>query len=140
MADLLECLIQIKALRHTLEWTGLVSERELAEREPVRLWERMADAERRAAAALGTATAACASSGDGADGPRAVFAALRRANLVRLEGCTAAQLAGLIEWPGRPATTVADLVAIMLAHDTDALGEWRRERACRTNRIPSRVP
>jgi hypothetical protein len=37
-------------------------------------------------------------------------------------------LAGPIIWPGRRSTTVADLVAIMLAHDTENLGGLRRSR------------
>jgi len=54
---------------------------------------------------------------------------LRRANLAMLDGCRAAQLSGLVEWQGRPSTTVADLVAIMLAHDAEALGHLRGRRA-----------
>jgi hypothetical protein len=43
-----------------------------------------------------------------------------------LDRCTAAQLSGLVDWPGRPSTTVADLVAIMLAHDTALLAVLRQ--------------
>jgi hypothetical protein len=45
-----------------------------------------------------------------------------------LDRCTAADLAGVVAWSGRPSTSVADLVAIMLANDTEALGELRRAR------------
>lgn len=130
MADLLECLIQIAALRDALE---MVTDRACAGIPPglgpvTVSWPRLADAERRFAAALGAAGAGTASSCGGPEGARRAFVALRRANLARLDGCTAAQLGGLVTWPGRPSTTVADLVAIMLANDTEALCELRRAR------------
>jgi hypothetical protein len=133
MADLLECVIQIKALREALatamdarSTSSLMS----AEMQGVPVWQRMASAERRYAVVLGTRTG-------GGTGPElpdagpAAFVSLRLANLARLDRCTAAQLAGLVEWPGRPSTTVADVVAIMLANDTEALGELRRDGARR---------
>jgi hypothetical protein len=130
MADLLECVIQIRALREALATaadarspSGLMS----AEIQGVPVWQRMAGAERRYAVALGTSIAGGMDPAPPDAGPEA-FAALRRANLARLDRCTAAQLAGLVEWPGRPSTTVADVVAIMLANDTEALGELRRAR------------
>jgi hypothetical protein len=138
MADLLECLIQVKALREALEMvTGSISGEALAEIGPVTVsgvWQRMADAERRYAQALGTTAGSRRRTASEAERPvdaRDRFMDRRRANLAMLEGCTAAQLAGFVEWPGRPSTTVADLVAIMLAHDTDALGALRRTRARR---------
>jgi uncharacterized membrane protein YgaE (UPF0421/DUF939 family) len=129
MADLLECLIQIKALRDTLERTASFFRDAPAESERALVWTRMADAERRYAAALGTAAGANACSGDEPDEVRRAFVALRHANLAALERCTASELAGAIVWPGRRSTTIADLVAIMLAHDTDVLGELRRWRS-----------
>ena len=89
----------------------------------------MAEAERRYAVALGTAFAGGANAAAGCG----EFVAMRRANLAMLDRCTAAELAGVVAWPGRPSTTVADVVAIMLAYDTEALGERRRDR-CRPER------
>jgi len=137
MADLLECVIQIKALGEALEMVTLPnSARHSPETERATIsgvWRRMADAERRYARALGAAGAA-APSGEGPDDARGVFVALRRSNLARLDGCTAAQLNGPVEWPGRPSTTVADLVAVMLANDTEALGGLRRARPVHRHR------
>jgi len=128
MADLLECLIQVKALRETL----VVAETEIAEEEPVPGWQRLADDERRYALALrtdGPLRPDLTSTARVPAGSLAEFVRLRRANLAMLDGCRAAQLSGLVEWQGRPSTTVADLVAIMLANDTEVLGAWRRARA-----------
>ena len=130
MADLLECLIQIAALRDALE---MATDRRSAglspEPRPAAVsGPRLADAERRFAAALGAADAGTASSRGDAEDERRAFVALRRANLAKLDACTAAQLCGLVTWPGRPSTTVADLVAIMLANDTEALCELRSAR------------
>jgi len=125
MADLLECVIQIKALGETLERiTRLIP----GEDESGALAQ-LAGAERRYALALGTdgtARPGAASSAEVAADTRVEFVVRRRANLARLEGCTAAELAGFVAWPGRRSTTVADLVAIMLANDTEILGEVRR--------------
>ncbi len=129
MADLLECLIQIKALGEALAGPSCDSSGESADGELARVWERMADAERRYANALGTRLAGGpppARSQEGAAAASVVFASLRRANLEMLDRCTAAQLSALVDWPGRPSTTVADLVAIMLAHDTALLAVLRQ--------------
>ena len=135
MADLLECLIQIKALREALGLgTRAIDGGTSPEMGPVTIsevWQRMAEAERRYAMALGTAIAGGAEADRSDDGPAAErdrFVTWRRANLAMLDRCTAAELAGFVAWPGRPSTTVADLVAIMLANDTEALGELRRAR------------
>jgi len=135
MADLLECLIQTKALREALRvGARAIDGGTSAEMGPVTIsgvWERMAELERRCAMALGTAIAGGAETAPSDDGPgasRERFVAWRRANLAMLDRCTAAELAGFVEWPGRPSTTVADLVAIMLASDTEGLGELRRAR------------
>ena len=133
MADLLECLIQIKALGESLEMVTLsISARMSPEMESVTIsevWRRMAEAERHYANALGTQRGArveIAALHERGAVAREEFVAHRRSNLATLNCCTAAQLAGSIEWPGRPSTTVADLVAIMLANDTEVLGEVRR--------------
>jgi hypothetical protein len=136
MADLLECLIQVKALRETL---GMVTPGDSATTSPDAgsvtasgVWHRMAEAERRYAAALGTdgpAEPGRTSAARAAAGEMAEFVRWRRANLYVLERCSAARLAGPVEWPGRRSTTVADLVAIMLASDTDVLGALRRVRS-----------
>jgi len=134
MADLLECLIQIKALGEALAGPACDSAGESADGEPARVWKRMADAERRYAKALGTRLAGGpppARSQEGAVAASVVFASLRRANLDMLDRCTAAQLSGLVDWPGRPSTTVADLVAIMLAHDTALLAVFRQRGSTR---------
>ena len=128
MADLLECLIQVKALRETL----VLAETGTAEKAPVPVWQRLAEAERRYALALegvGPLRPKLTPSAQAPAGSLAEFVRLRRANLAMLDGYRAAQLSGLVDWPGRPSTTVADLVAIMLANDTEVLGEWRRARA-----------
>ena len=125
MADLLECLIQIKALRETLERVASLSGSAPAAADELDVWNRMADAERSYAAALGTAAGETSPSGGHSDEARRVFVALRHVNLSALERCAASQLAGPIIWPGRRSTTVADLVAIMLAHDTENLGGLR---------------
>ena len=129
MADLLECLIQIKALGEALAGPSCGPSEQSADGERARVWERMADAERRYANALGTRRAGGpppARSQEGAAVASVVFASLRRANLERLDRCTAAQLSGKVDWPGRPSTTVADLVAIMLAHDAAVLAVLRQ--------------
>jgi len=144
MADLLECVIQIKALRETLALaeteTPSIAGAGPADAEAAPVWPRMADAERRYAEALGTEAgvrpAGATESGDSARA-RAAFAAGRRANLAMLGDCSAAQLGGPVEWPGRPSTTVADLVAIMLANDTEVLGGLRHGRSAHESRAPT---
>jgi hypothetical protein len=131
VADLLECVIQIKALENSIERLGrFVAAAPADVRAQVEaLVGRLAAAERvYARAGLGL---------EGEDGPLPpapaldAFVAERRANLRILEACTADQLGGLAPWPGRPGTTVADLVAIMLANDTDMIGELQRLCASR---------
>jgi len=133
MADLLECIIQTTALREALRvGTRFLDGGSSLEMGPVTIsgvWQRMATAERRYAVALGTTIAGDAAPAPPDVGPAAEveeFVAMRRANLAKLDRCTGAELAGFVEWTGRPLTTVADLVAIMLANDTEVLGELRR--------------
>ena len=97
----------------------------------VPVWQIMCEAERRYAEALGAETGVRAempASELGTAAAREGFVERRRADLAMLSSCSAAQLGDSVEWPGRPATTVADLVAIMLANDTEVLGELRRTR------------
>jgi hypothetical protein len=132
MADLLECLIQIKALGESLDMvTRSMSAGSSPETEGVTrsgVWRRMAEAERHYAIALGAEAEVqpkIAAEDSGTASAKTEFVAQRRANLSVLSRCTAAQLAGIVEWPGRRSTTVADLVAVMLANDTEVLGELR---------------
>ena len=125
VADLLECLIQIKALEHSIgRIERLVAAAPSAAGAQVgALVARLAAAERTYGRAGLRLTDA-----DGSSQPSPAleaFIALRRANLEVLQVCTAADLASRVTWPGRGHTTVADLVAIMLAHDTEVLGELR---------------
>jgi len=126
MADLLEGLIQIKALTHSI--TRL--ERWVAEapaethRTVAALLERLVEAERAYARdGLGLAVEGAAG---GPTSPMDAFRRMRQANLAVLEACSADALGRRVDWPGRPGTSVADLVAIMLAHDTERIGEIRR--------------
>ena len=138
MADLLECVIQIKALADT--------PRRLAGR----LHEARARAAFDAAPILGEllvyeswlrASIEAGLSGDeataGAEpapgtplhprlshpGETALeeFSARRAAVVRRLDACSAAQLSKVVLVAGRGPTTVADLVALALAHDTDTI-------------------
>lgn len=139
MADLLECVIQIKALaesiarlRHLVgavaatndpRFEALLAQLVDAERSVARVWQ----AVRFSAALRGHRSA---ENHFGSDFPGTVsaideFIALRLANLDVLQACTAADLASPVTWPGRCHTTVADLVAIVLASDTEVLGELR---------------
>jgi uncharacterized damage-inducible protein DinB len=53
------------------------------------------------------------------------FRARRAETLELLSGCSAAQLERVGVHPARGEITVADLVALMLAHDTDHVGQMR---------------
>jgi hypothetical protein len=126
VADLLECLIQLKALGHSIDRLERFAAVVPAAVRPKAdaILDRLLEAEQAYAEALGgrglvrpTATAVTRV---------ATFAAARRATFDRLQGYSAEQLGRPVDWPGRPATSVADLVAIMLAHDTELIGELRR--------------
>ncbi len=54
------------------------------------------------------------------------FCTRRAATVAVLEQCSAEQLNRTGAEPSRGQMTVADLVALMLAHDTDCLGELSR--------------
>lgn len=126
MADLLECLIQIKALTHSIaRLERLVAEAPAeTQRTVAALLEGLSEAERAYARdGLGVAVEDAAG---GPASPMDAFRAARQANLAVLEACSAEALGRRVEWPGRPGTSIADLVAIMLAHDTERIGEIRR--------------
>ena len=131
MADLLECLIQIKALAHTRD--RLVQM--LTSAEPAAngrgaaqaadiLVQQLTALERRYVQALRPGADSAGQPPDRTADP-ALFAALRTANLEWLSACSADELAAAVAWPGRVFTTVADLVAVMLAGDTDAIASLR---------------
>jgi hypothetical protein len=148
VADLLECLIQIRALEETSRRLArLVAAYPPAswqqapeghpEAAPVAVLGEMLAAEQRFGEALRTALGRY---GEGAGGPSpppssrgtevpqllASFHELRRENLALLAGCSAADLARLHPtwWGGRG--TVADLVAEAVASDTERVGNLRR--------------
>jgi hypothetical protein len=150
MADLLECLIQMKALADT--------PRRLAQRLPahgpdaapaVPVLKGLIEYE---AWLLGCVEVGVASAGalvaaeprDGAssvpggdESPSALlarFGMLREVTVARLDTLTAAQLAARVFVSGRGPTTVADLVALALAHDTDGIA-----RIVRASSRPTRT-
>jgi hypothetical protein len=144
VADLLECLIQVKGVsdtprrlavraadvcanasspadaeRRVREVAGQLAAAEVVYRDCLSM---MLTVERPALPALpGTRAAPAAELS--AEEARAVFAARRADTVQVLEQCSAAQLNRIGIEPARGPMTVADLVALMLAHDTDALGD-----------------
>lgn len=146
MADLLECLIQVKGVADTPRRLAVRSAALVAAvgapdagRTVQEVTARLADAEivfrdclsMMLAAESPTLPSLPASPAGRRASPspltveeaHAVFAT-RRADTVRvLERCSAAQLNRIGIEPSRGRMTVADLVALMLAHDTDSLGE-----------------
>ncbi len=147
MADLLECLLQIKGLRETAKRLSALAHDVEAAR-----WTRPAPGNGPSAAAL-TVHLAEAESLHGAWLRRTLtitqpalgqvddlgaagtlqaqpgldrFLALRRDNLALLDRCSAEDLARSSVYPTRREMTVADLVAVMLASDTEALGKIRQ--------------
>jgi hypothetical protein len=144
VADLLECLIQVKGVADTpRRLAQRVSEaldrwpsRDLADRQARHVTNRLLAAERRFYECLSLMLARDRPTlpdlgaleppddiqGPAADGQMAFET--RRADTVRvLERCSADQLNRIGIEPSRGPMTVADLVAVMLAHDTDRLGE-----------------
>ena len=144
MADLLECLIQIKGLADTprrlaqrtadavsgCPSPGEASRRArdvacrllLAEREFRGSLSRMLAHDRPSLPRLDVIGAAGIPSELPGECARA-FAAERAETVGLLEACSADQLNRIGIEPSRGPMTVADLVAVMLAHDTDRLGE-----------------
>jgi len=138
VADLLECLIQIKGVsdtprRLTVRVTGALAAGRL--RQATAVAARLAAAEARFASCLDAML-----SGDRGSLPSLDLSSLdvdpdrplgesmqafawRREQVVRrLDACSAVDLDRVGFEPSRGPMTVADLVALMLAHDTDQLG------------------
>ena len=150
VADLLECLIQIKGLGDTprrlvqraAEFAASPSSQSVATAGVVEVARRLLTAEARFRRSLslmltrdqpaletlpGDAASGSARPGDvpgdSFDVCQRAFAAERAETLRVLDGCSAEQLNRTGIDPLRGPITVADLVAAMLAHDTDRLGE-----------------
>jgi uncharacterized damage-inducible protein DinB len=159
MADLLECLIQIKALHETVPRL----ERLLADA-PARRWRsrpapdvwaplevlaHLADAELFFGARLRLILTGdrpflqpfdqdrlAARARYQEWSPQAAlerFRARRRENLELLDTCSADDLGRIGIHPARGETTLADLVALLLAHDTDHLGQIRERLRSTSN-------
>ena len=144
VADLLECLIQIKGVADTprrlavrmAQMAEAPTPHPDADRRAREVTFRMAGAElvfreclSRMLAAERPALPPLPGGQPAIDGPRsaveaqALFTA-RRADTVRaLDQCSAEQLNRIGLEPSRGPMTVADLVAVMLAHDTDSMGD-----------------
>jgi hypothetical protein len=149
MADLLECLIQIKALADTVDRLA-----RLAHAAPPACRDRIAGAvvamatlEDTLGAAIGAGAQLSVPGGnrDPGDASEAArthpadalldpFIRRRRASLARLQRCSAADLARVVPWPGRHGVTLADAVALVLAHDADTVGSLRRDVSGRETR------
>jgi hypothetical protein len=144
VADLLECLIQIKGVADTprrlalraAEAVDRSSSSGAVERRAWDITVRLLAAERRFRDCLSLMLSrdrpelpALGGDGRADDVPDALdacqreFAARRAATVGVLDACTADQLNAIGIEPTRGPMTVADLVAVMLAHDTDCLGE-----------------
>jgi hypothetical protein len=126
MADLLECLIQIKALGHSIaRLERFIAAAPAAAHPHVdAVMDRLIEAEHAYARTLIRRDPACDRGGSTPKLRR--FSALRHEVLTVLHGYSAEGLGQPVAWPGRPRTSVADLVAIMLAHDTERIGEIQR--------------
>lgn len=145
MAELiLECLIQIKALADTPrrlrrrveaaaagsqagDETDRIVRDVLAELVRLDAWAAAALATMLAddQPALATWEGGDAEPGDGESDREdlsACFEEGRRALVARLEGCSTEQLRRVARVGGRDDFSVSDLVAVLLAHDTDQLG------------------
>lgn len=144
MADLLECLIQIKGVsgtparlaRRVEDAMADSSSRQATGQRVGQVVGRLLAAEGRYLDALGKMLAAerpavprLLDAGEPAERPASIaegvreFAARRAETVRELESCSAEQLNCVGIEPSRGPMTVADLVAVMLAHDTDSLGE-----------------
>ena len=145
MADLLECLIQIKGVADTPRRLALRLAAQAAGgvggQRGLRIARWMAEAESRFAGCLTlmlsddrsalaplptVRMSATARQSEGeADAAQwlSAFSDRRAQTVALLERCSAEQLGRIGLEPSRGPMTVADLVAVMLAHDTDCLGE-----------------
>jgi hypothetical protein len=144
VADLLECLIQIKgladtprrlALRSAHAASGALSPEDALRRGREAAF-RLLMAERKFRDNLSLmlshdqpklrdlpAADAVDHPAVGLDDCESAFAAARAETVRLLEACSADQLNRIGIEPSRGPMTVADLVAVMLAHDTDRLGD-----------------
>lgn len=143
MADLLECLIQIKGVADTPRRLAVLAADLRANAVvPADAERRVRDVTARLAAAemvfrdclsmmlavespalpVLPGTQSSSPSPLSAAEAAAVFAARRAATVQVLDRCSAEQLNRIGIEPSRGPMTVADLVALMLAHDTDSLG------------------
>ena len=144
MADLLECLIQIKGVADTPRRLDVRAADLMAHAASTADAERMAGEVAARLAAAELVYRDCLSMMLTVDRPalpalpgshaapvvkltaaesRAVFAARRADTVHVLDRCSAEQLNRIGLEPSRGPMTVADLVALMLAHDTDNLGD-----------------
>lgn len=142
MADLLECLIQIKGVAETPQRLAVRVRRAVAagrEQEARAVAERLAAAETRFAACLTAMLSAerpslpplDLTSLDVASAPSLAdclqdFGWRRRLVVEALDRCSAEDLSRVGFEPSRGPMTVADLVAVMLAHDTEQVGRLAR--------------
>jgi hypothetical protein len=155
MADLLECLLQLKGLRETADrvsalasgvdgrrWTeapadgGPCAADLLAQMVQIEIvhggWLRLMLASTRPVLAASDDRALLEiGRRQGWDVTRALdrFLAYRRDNLDLLDGCSAADFSRTGLHATRREMTVADLVALMMAGDTERVGEIRRALA-----------
>jgi hypothetical protein len=137
MADLLECLLQIKGLRETLPRLNAMLAQPAGAGVHNEMRARLAEMLRAEAgwqhflrAALpvdSTRLLECPEpAGSTSDDLPACFGRARRSTLALLDACTATELAATATLRGRHRVSVADLVATMLSVDTEHLGEMRR--------------
>lgn len=130
MADLLECLLQVKALRESIARLGALRARAEASSDAARrrvedAEQSMVEAERGWQISLALALPDLAADRLPPDGSVTQFGPMRAATLAVLDRCNAAQLNAAAEVGGGAPGTVADLVAHMLASDTELLGALR---------------
>ncbi|MBE3072104.1 MAG: DinB family protein [Acidobacteria bacterium] len=151
MADLLECVIQIKGLGETAPRLAAMVDQAPEDRwwirpapgvwAPIEVLGHLADLELMFGARLRAMLTVDQPALQRVDGARlaararyldwrvpealARFRRRRDDNLELLETCSAAELGRVGLHPSRGPITVADMVAVMLAHDTDHTGQIR---------------
>jgi hypothetical protein len=142
MADLLECVIQIKALADTPRRLAVRLQESHARgafdagptlrglllyeswlQDSIEAGRSATDAEVAAEPVFDAASGVASASDESAALLVARFASLRAATIRTLDTFTAAQLSSMVLVARRGRTTVADLVALALAHDTDAIAQ-----------------
>ena len=138
MADLLECLLQIRGLRETLTRVDALTCSAAAASAPTFAEARLTAgalvvAERTWLAELASALPgpraerlrSAALACDASQDPLIQFTHARQITLEALDTCTAADLAASGDGHDRGPSRVADLIAYMLAHDVECLGLLR---------------